>query len=152
MEEEEGTTEAGITGTRTVVDKEVVVGVEAEVGVETGVGEGTVMGSSNGMTETETETGTGTGTETGIGTGTETGRGTGTENGTGTDTKTDTPGMEVDISQALQVPIRDTTLNNRNHIMTATDPYSHLSGVNSIYNIHSLLTCIAKSCAAMHSC
>lgn len=123
------------------MDKGVVVGVEAEVGVETGVGERTVMGSSTGMT------GTGTGTETGTGIETETDTRTESDTRIETDTKTDTPGMEVGISQALQAPIRNATPNNRDPIMTATDLCSHLSGVNSIYSIHSLL-----SCAAMHSC
>lgn len=129
------------------MDKGVVVGVEAEVGVETGVGERTVMGSSTGMTGTGTETGTGTGTGIEIETETETDTRTESDTRIETDTKTDTPGMEVGISQALQAPIRDATPNNRDPIMTATDLCSHLSGVNSIYSIHSLL-----SCAAMHSC
>lgn len=46
------TSEAGTTGTRTVVDMEVVGGEEVEVGEETGVGEGSIMGSNIGKTET----------------------------------------------------------------------------------------------------
>lgn len=118
------------------MDTEVVAGEEAEVGEETGVGKRTIVGSNTGMTETETET------EIGIGTGTGTGIETETETGTGTGTR----GMEVGINQA---PTRDTTPTIRDHIMTATDLYSNPSGVVSIYDIHSLITCIAIPYVAM---
>ncbi len=107
------------------MDTEVVDGEEAEAGEVTGVGEGTIVDSNTGKTGTETETGTETGT------------------GTEIETETGTGGMEVGISQALQAPTRDTTPIIRDHIMTATDLYCNLSGVVSIYSIHSLITCIA---------
>lgn len=94
-------------------------GEEAEAGEEAKAGEGIVVSSNTGMT------GTGTGIGIGIGT------------GTGTGTRTGTGGMEVDISQVLQAPTRDTTPIIRDHIMTDTDLYSNLSGVVCIYSIQS---------------
>lgn len=126
------------------MDTEVVAGEEAEVGEETGVGKRTIVGSNTGMTETGTETETET--EIGIGIGIGTGTGTGIETETETGTGTGTRGMEVGINQA---PTRDTTPTIRDHIMTATDLYSNPSGVVSIYDIHSLITCIAIPYVAM---
>lgn len=122
---EEETTEAGITGTRTVVDMEVVGGEEeAEVGKETGVGGGTSVGSSTGMTETETGTETGTGTR----------------------------GKEVGINRALRTTTRATTPIIGDHIMTVTDLYANHSGVFSIHGVRSLTTSVAIPYVAMCNC
>lgn len=91
------------------MDTEVVGGEEAKDGEVTGVGGGTSVGSNTGMTETETEKETGAG------------------------------GMEVGINQGIQAPIRDTTLIIRDHILTHTDLYSHLSGFVSMYSIHTVV-------------
>lgn len=86
-----------------------VVVTEDVGGEETGVGEEMIVDSNTGTTETEIETETGTGV------------------------------MEVGLIQGGQAPTRDTTLIIRDHIMIATDLYSDLSGVTSIYSIHSPL-------------
>lgn len=66
------------------------------------------------------------GNETGAGEGTTAGSNTGM-----TGSETGTRAIEVAISQALQTPIRDTTLILRDHNMTATD-LLNLSRVFSI--------------------
>lgn len=78
------------------------------------------------------------GEETEDGEGTIVGSRTGT---TETETETGTRVMEVGIIQALPTPTRGTTLIIRDHIMTATDLFFHLSGVVSgLHSIHSLNT------------
>lgn len=67
------------------------------------------------------------------------GEGTSVDNNIGmteTGTETGAGDMEVGISQAIQARTRDTAPIILDHIMTATDLYSHLSGVVSIYSIH----------------
>lgn len=95
-------------------------------------------------TEAETEAGTGSRTvedEVGEGTSVDsktgmTGTGTGIGTGTGTGIETGTQGMEVVVNQALQATTKGITL-IRDHNMTATDLYSILSGVVSVYSIQS---------------
>lgn len=98
-------------------------------------------------TRTAVDTEAEDGEETGVGEGTSVGSNSGM-----TETETGTGVMEVGISQVLRAPTRDTTPIIIDHIMTDTDLPCNLSGVVSIYSIHSLLTCIAVPQVAICNC